>query len=572
MTFPDYNYISFYRALLQPFTNEAFGPELATLLLLLGLFTLIAFIISSAPRLLRLRSSLSAIIDGTSRVTESDKRVLFQENYATIDAKLLANRSIQDAWQEFRKTLIFSDDPHDRIIRATSRPQSFFNPRALRLQYEFFTSLPNFFVGLGLLGTFIGLIAALTFSTENLTKAADQEQIKQALNLLLTTAAAKFYISAAGLLASLILSMFIKVTLRYATGQIHNINGALEERLLLITEQSITEKQLLVQRSSLEELRLFNSNIAMKIGDAVRTAIQDGNNAVSTRLSEIANSFSKLVAESGTSAGNVLHDAMKNALDSGLTQAGESLKAVAVSLQELPTKLDAAAAQIQETASLAAKEQLRLTEGIQKGLEQVLSAAGANISDSLEEGTKGLLINLNETGSSFGTSALKIGEFVEAFASKGNEYIDSLSSLTSQSDKIKDNLSALCSDILGAAGGMKQASSSIADNLHVLARALDEFRRVANETSENARASQEAIKNTVESLQRQMSTHLERFNDVDGRLASVFNTISTQLELQSKQMSQRLTHMDQALAGAVNHFEQLIEELTAGTPHRVAAE
>jgi hypothetical protein len=245
MTFPDYNYVSFYRALLRPFTNEAFGPELATLLLFLGLLTLIAFIFSSAPRLLRLRSALSVIIHRTSRVNESDKRALFQENYAIIDAKLLGNSSIQDAWQEFRKTLIFPEDPHDKVIRATSRPQSFFNSRALRLQYEFFTSLPNFFVGLGLLGTFIGLIAALTFSTENLTKAADQEQIKQALNLLLTTAAAKFYISAAGLVASLVLSMFIKATLRHATEQIHKINIALEERLLFITEQSITEKQLL---------------------------------------------------------------------------------------------------------------------------------------------------------------------------------------------------------------------------------------------------------------------------------------------------------------------------------------
>jgi hypothetical protein len=156
----------------------------------------------------------------------------------------------------------------------------FFNPRSLRTQYEFVASLPNFFVGLGLLGTFIGLIAALTFSTESLTLATDQEQIKRALNRLLTTAAAKFYISAAGLIASLLLSLFIKLAVREFNTTIHKINTALEERLLFVTEQSITEKQLLVQPNSLEELRLFNSNIAMKIGDAVRTAMQASNDAV----------------------------------------------------------------------------------------------------------------------------------------------------------------------------------------------------------------------------------------------------------------------------------------------------
>jgi hypothetical protein len=199
MSFIDFNYVAFYRSLLRPFTNDAFGPELATLLLALALVVLIAFIFSSAPQLFRLSSALSVIIRRTSSANESEKRAQFQQNYATIDSKLLVNRAIHDAWQEFRKTLIFPSEANDNLILATSRPQNFFNPRTLRTQYQFFSTLPNVFVGLGLLGTFIGLIAALTFATENLTKATDQEQIKQALNLLLTTAAAKFYISAAGL-------------------------------------------------------------------------------------------------------------------------------------------------------------------------------------------------------------------------------------------------------------------------------------------------------------------------------------------------------------------------------------
>jgi hypothetical protein len=479
---------------------------------------------------------------------------------------------MHDAWQEFRNTLIFPDDVNDSLILATRRPQDFFNARTLRAQYHFFSSLPNVFVGLGLLGTFIGLIAALTFATENLTKAADQEQIKQALNLLLTTAAAKFYISAAGLVASLVLSLCIKLMLRQFTAQIHRINTALEERLLFVTEQSITEKQLSIQRNSLEELRLFNSNVAMKIGDAVRTAIQDGNNAVSTRLSEIAENFSRLVENSGMSAGKVLNEAMKGAFDSSLTQASESIKAIAVSLESLPTQLNAAAAQIRDAASAAAKEQARLTDGLQQGLDHILRNAGANISNSLEQGTQGLVTNLRETSSSFGASAAKISEFFECFTTSGNEYINSLSALTSRSSELQDNMSALCSDIIAATGGLKQASSAVGDNMRQFTRALEGFVRIASETSQNARASQEAIRNTVDALQRQMATHLDRFDHVDERLANVFNTISSHLELQSRQMSQQLTRMDQALAGAVNHFEYLIEGLTGASSSRVAAE
>jgi hypothetical protein len=87
------------------------------------------------------------------------------------------------------------------------------------VQYDFVRSLPNFFVGLGLLGTFIGLIAALTFSTQDLAVADDQAKIKAALSGLLTTAAAKFYISAAGLIASLILSLSITTVQKLPFGR-----------------------------------------------------------------------------------------------------------------------------------------------------------------------------------------------------------------------------------------------------------------------------------------------------------------------------------------------------------------
>jgi hypothetical protein len=46
---------------------------------------------------------------------------------------------------------------------------------------------------------------------------------------------------------------------------------------LFLSSQTISEKQLSVQQESLEELKLFNTNIAMKIGDAVRAAVETSN-------------------------------------------------------------------------------------------------------------------------------------------------------------------------------------------------------------------------------------------------------------------------------------------------------
>jgi hypothetical protein len=162
------------------------------------------------------------------------------------------------------------------------------------------------------------VVAALTFSTQDLAITDYQSKIKAALSGLLTTAAAKFYISAAGLVASLFSSLSIKIVLKYLHGRIQEINDAIEERLPFITEQGLAERQLTIQQDSLQELKLFNSNIAMKIGDAVRTAIQSSNDGITEKLDLIADKFAALLASSSQGASKVVGDAMKVALEGTL--------------------------------------------------------------------------------------------------------------------------------------------------------------------------------------------------------------------------------------------------------------
>jgi methyl-accepting chemotaxis protein len=559
---PSYDFSALYGALLVPFRNEAFGPELATGLLVVALVVLIAFLLITLPQALRLRAALVAIKGTSAKESEQQKRAIFQKTYKEIDGSLLANTATSNIWQEFRKTLIFRDNAQRSFILASTRPQNFFNPRNLRVQYDFVRSLPNFFVGLGLLGTFVGLIAALTFATHDLAVAKDQEQIKNALSGLLTTTAAKFYISAGGLVASLVLSFSIKIVLKHLQGRIHQINDALEERLFFISEQTITEKQLSVQQDSLEELRLFNTNIAMKIGDAVRNAVQASNDSLTQKLADISDSFARLVDASGESAGKAVGDAMKGAFDSSLNQASEAIRSIAAELQNLPDQLSAATTSIQNAGSTAAQQQEHLAEKIKEAVQTILNSAGKQVSETINQGTQGLMSDLKNTGAAFGNSAEKISAFFEQFNTSGDKYKESLTALADQNAKLETNLKDISTQIIAATNGVTRASSAVDANMNKLLTGISEFTRGATDTSRMIETAQEAIRQTVETLQQQMSQHIQRFTNVDDKLATVFNSIGAHLELQSRQMSERLTTMDQALAGAVNHFEQLIDDLT----------
>jgi hypothetical protein len=553
---------SLYSAILVPFGTPNFGPKLATGLLVLALVVFIFFLAFALPQAVRLRSARIAITGRSNEETEHEKRTTFQTNYETINKALVSNKATATVWQEFRKTLIFRGDPQRPIVLASYRPSNFFNPRSLLVQYDFVRSLPNYFVGLGLLGTFVGLIAALTFSTKSLTEAVDQEKIKEALNQLLTTAAAKFYISAAGLVASLVLSLLIRLTLKHLHGRVHQINDALEERLLFVSEQNITENQLLVQRESLAELKLFNTNIAMKIGDAVRSAVEASNDSLTNKLSQIAESFSKLIEASETGAGAAVGEAMKGAFDASLRQAGDAIGGIAAELKELPARLSEAATSIQTIGTAAAEQQEQLATQIKDAVKTILQDAGSQIAENIGHGTKHLVQGLTQTGSNFGASAERIEAILERFSDSGDSYIESLSTLSAKNAELHNGLGAISSQIAAAADSVSKAGKTVDNNIGKLLSGLGDVTRLAAETNRASQESQATVRQMIETLQKQMSLHMERFNSVDETLGRVFNSIGSHLELQSKQMSEQLTTMDQALARAVNQFEQLIEDLT----------
>ena len=65
--------------------------------------------------------------------------------------------------------------------------------------------LPNVFVGIGLTITFLGLIAALSVATTNLT-----DDLEGAIEGLLAASSAKFYTSLFALFSSILLTIYLR--------------------------------------------------------------------------------------------------------------------------------------------------------------------------------------------------------------------------------------------------------------------------------------------------------------------------------------------------------------------------
>lgn len=127
------------------------------------------------------------------------------------DAKL------QHLWQEFRDTLHPQREERDGqmvtvALRATAPAESFFSGQYVvdnRLRTEFFKHLPGIFTGIGIIGTFFGLM----FGLKNFEVPEDPVKVRASLDLLLEGVFEAFLVSAAAITLAMVVTFFEKVLL-----------------------------------------------------------------------------------------------------------------------------------------------------------------------------------------------------------------------------------------------------------------------------------------------------------------------------------------------------------------------
>src|SRR3546814_10554220 len=106
---------------------------------------------------------------------------------------------LRRTWEEFRETIV---DPSADVLQNSARPEHFFVN--LGDSHRGLNWFANIFIAIGLLITFLGIIAAL--STLDFSGGVDAMQ--ERLNELMKVAGAKFWASVGGIVASIVLRSY----------------------------------------------------------------------------------------------------------------------------------------------------------------------------------------------------------------------------------------------------------------------------------------------------------------------------------------------------------------------------
>jgi hypothetical protein len=237
-----------FRAILRPVVKVylgVFGSPVSGLLLSLLIFCVLAWLLHRLwfdmvrPARETLDRAAAAIRAAAGEV--GDPVALDAMRGAMHSSVLLA-----DSWDSFSATLIVRDHGGRPTLSATAPPADYFSLASLRahgIDPKGFLPYSGYFVGVGLVFTFMGLVAGLYFASRGM-KTADLDQARAALVALLNASTFKFATSISGILSSILMAVAVRKGVQQIERRLHVLNKALEHRAPFVTAEMLMQEQI----------------------------------------------------------------------------------------------------------------------------------------------------------------------------------------------------------------------------------------------------------------------------------------------------------------------------------------
>lgn len=302
--------------------------------------------------------------------------------------KAMTSEALRHCWAEFRDTLHGQKQPNAMGSlevsrwRATAMANSFFTEQALvdtALRTEFYKHLPGILTGIGIIGTFSGLILGLqAFGQVDL---GDAESARHGLRALLGTVGGAFIVSGAAIALAMALTtveklvvngLYTRVELLCSTVDSLFDAGAGEEylqRLVEAAETSATQamqmkeslvtdlKQVLTELTS-QQIATMTATSA-DLGHTITASLADGLKEPLARISDAVQSVS---GNQGDAVSRLLTDVlssfsaqMENMFGGQMRGMGEMLTQTAGTIQQASHRFEQLIGQIDQASSGASQ-------------------------------------------------------------------------------------------------------------------------------------------------------------------------------------------------------------------------
>lgn len=461
---------------------------------------------------------------------------------AAIGREVMDSPRLRHLWREYAQTLHAVAVPGQpqavAAWRATTMAEDFLTERALvdtPLKTDFYKHLPGILTGIGIIGTFTGLIAGL----DHFDISSNPELVRNSLRALIQGVGQAFQVSAAAITLAMLITWIEKslVTRRYRQVEtlVQRIDslfdaGVGEEylaRLVRASEASAAQAARLQQaivgelRQSLAAMLSQQQQAALQQQEALAAKVAEAvartvGGALQEPLGRMTAAVERLGAGQGAAVGEALQTALERfsgRLDDTFGQRQDGLESL---LQQTATALQATVGELGKVSAGLA----------QAGRGAVESAAGR--------------LDLAGRG---------VGEAAEFFAMSSGDMAASAAAMAQAARSAEQAL-----------GEQQQASTALARMIADLRATVDVARREAALTGDLV-GRLEAAAATLGRAGGEADTYLKGVSDVLGQAHAAFaEHVERTLARGNGQFQQHVTGAVEALKGAVEELSDALAQ------------
>jgi len=296
------------------------------LLVLLVFGFIVLFLLPGVLHWFRLRAILVGLLTFKGPTPPGDIKKLFARD------KRLAH-----LWGEYQDTLHVQREERDGqmkivAVRSTVPAEAYFSGQYLvdsRLRTEFFKHLPGIFTGLGIIGTFTGLIEGL----RRFQVSENAVTVRASLESLMHAVGEAFLISAAAIAAAMVVTFIEKLILAGLYRKAEEIAHAIDAQFDAGAGEEYLARLVTASEASASQSKILKDALVKELGDILRelTASQLANGEklnlhIAQRIEDAANRQVAAAREDNQALGDVIAGSIEKSLKGPLEDIASSVK------------------------------------------------------------------------------------------------------------------------------------------------------------------------------------------------------------------------------------------------------
>ena len=464
-------------------------------------------------------------VEGDGKITR-DRLVDIDGKFSKARARGKFYRGLENAWREFNETAL-PPATASGVLRNTVRPGVFFNRDDLGFEAGMWRQVPALFVSIGLLLTFLGLVAALEQTGRVLgSDSTDANATVRGLTTLLNVASAKFIMSLTGLACSIVFTVVLRFCTKRKDEALHDLCAVIEHGCDFMSEQDVLREMLAQAVEQTAQFQAFSTELVAQIAKPLKGDLP------------------RAIRES---VGEAMQPLIDN-ISRGTNQGIESL-------------VGSVSGQLVEGVEGSVREMSGLMESVCKRLDEAagrLDRSSETVTGKVDDAVGSLVERVERLSGGIDDSTARLGKYAEALEGSAAVVTSSSEQLRRSSESLSD-----------ATGPIRDSIADIQASTQAMKGSSERTESILRHTHEVVETSHAAVQDGLRALGSSVTEFkevIDRYREIDDHLGNAFNKIETDLRASIEEIGAFERKVNEEFARALNRLEAVIAQAEPFVP------